>query len=79
MNEQPEAAAKAAEPKRYDPFQRFDQGGTALGEMRPSDDGDWIAMDDYIAIRDEWAKTVAAHAATIEGLKLRITQLEQQT
>lgn len=32
---------------RFDPIHRFDQGGTALGEMIESPDGDWIRLEDH--------------------------------
>ncbi len=38
--------------KRYDPIQRFDQGGSTLGEMERRDDGDWVAFDDAEKLRD---------------------------
>ena len=38
--------------KRYDPIQRFDQGGSTLGEMERRDDGDWVAFEDAEKLRD---------------------------
>ena len=38
--------------KRYDPIQRFDQGGYTLGEMKQRDDGDWVAFEDAEKLRD---------------------------
>lgn len=38
--------------KRYDPIQRFDQGGYTLGEMKRRDDGDWVAFEDADKLRD---------------------------
>lgn len=33
--------------KRFDPIQRFDQGGTALGKMVEQPDGDWVRLEDH--------------------------------
>ena len=38
--------------KRYDPIQRFDQGGYTLGEMKRRDDGDWVLLEDAEKLRD---------------------------
>ena len=38
--------------KRYDPIQRFDQGGYTLGEMKRRDDGDWVAFEDAEKLHD---------------------------
>jgi hypothetical protein len=38
--------------KRYDPIQRFDQGGYTLGEMKRRDDGDWVSLEDAEKLRD---------------------------
>lgn len=33
--------------KLYDPITRFDQGGTAYGEMEENSDGDYARFEDY--------------------------------
>ena len=30
----------------YDPIQFFDQGGSALGDMRETPEGDWVRLED---------------------------------
>lgn len=46
--------------KKYDPVQRFDQGGTSLGEMREASDGDWVSLDDYSLLEQELEKVKLA-------------------
>lgn len=36
--------------KRYDPIHRFDQGGSAYGEMREEPDGDYVKYDETTAL-----------------------------
>ncbi len=49
--------------KRYDPIQRFDQGGSTLGEMERRDDGDWVSFED-VAERLAHAEILLADLAS---------------
>lgn len=40
-------------PKRYDPIQRFDQGGTGRGDMEECADGDYVKHEDIDALTRE--------------------------
>jgi hypothetical protein len=44
---------------RFDPIQYFDQGGTSIGQMQESADGDYVRAEDARQIYDPLAALVA--------------------
>lgn len=45
--------------ERFDPVQRFDQGGSTLGEMARKDDGDYVRFEDYDRLQKQLAEVTA--------------------
>lgn len=46
--------------QRFDPIHRFQQGGSAYGEMKEVADGDYVRLEDYEQLQEKAMKYQAA-------------------
>ena len=57
-----------SEPKRFDPIQFFEMGGSGYGEMKECSDGDYVRHDDVVDLINQNCKQALHLAGAIDLL-----------